>query len=313
MASSETPFFDRIRQGAAPMVVLSKPLTYLLLDLLGSGACLQSELLEVLAAARATCFRHLLELEELGVVSRWRRHGSRNVFCGLTDPAGRELFELSNLFLATFSSGHASPAATEASVGARGLAAAWNTTALRWLLAGPCSVRYLNTQAPPGIGLAEVEAARDAMLSAGLMAPVAGRRPRRFALTELGDRLGRPAAAAVGWHRRNLDGRGIPLAATDAETLVMLAARSLALPSELSGACELSVKGVGGVRVLIQRGESAQEEIAGDEDPPRSRLRGTVDVWLAAIVDRDASGLDVEGEGTLGPALLGALSSPDAR
>jgi DNA-binding transcriptional ArsR family regulator len=285
---------DRLRQGAAPMVALSKPLTYLILDVLGEGPCPQSELLAAVAAARATCFRHLLELEELGVLTRWRRDGSRNAYCGLTEPAGQELLRLAELLLETFSSPQLPSAVADASVRVRGLAAAWNTTALRWLAEGPCSVRDLDTQAPSGIGLPEVEAAREAMLAGALICDRGAGRPRRFGLTDLGEDLARPAAAALRWQRRNLPDRGLPLTATEVETLMVLAARHLNLPESLSGKCGLAVDGFGGVHLEIERGAIADANVL-EAEFSGPRLRGPVDAWLKALADGEVTDLSLSG------------------
>jgi hypothetical protein len=262
------------RKGVPAMLALSKPLNHSILGGLANGARAEKELLDALPAGRTTCFAHLQELEALGAIERWRRSGSRATHCGLTEPAGRELLEVAEIFERAESAGGAPKAA---GLIPRALATGWNTTALRWLAAGPCGVRDLNTQAPTGIGLAEVEAARDALLAGEFVVSDDGPRARIYSLTDRAYECARLIAAAVRWSERNPESESLPFEPIDGEALLMLVGRHLLLSPEFGGSCELAIDDVAAVRLSLGRLQVA------DPKGEFTDVRGSLSDWIEAL------------------------------
>jgi DNA-binding HxlR family transcriptional regulator len=297
------------RQGAAALAALGKPLVHLILELLARGSLAERAVLEELPAGRTTCFAHLRELEAFGAIERRRSGNSGPVSCGLRDPPGTEMLELHRLIAAyQVKAGGDAPPAASVALHTKGLAAGWGTTALRWLGERPRTLSELDRLAPVGTGLADVEAALEALERAGLVSQQGAGRRRRSELTADSVPLARQLAAAVRWHRRHLPDRDLALGRLEAECLLLLAVRDLRIPSIGSERCALIVDGLCGVRVSVEGGGVCGAAVLRGERCD-ARLQGPVDAWLELLVDGEAGGLCVEGEWQTGEALLAALQA----
>jgi hypothetical protein len=279
------------RQGVPAMLALSKSLNHSILRGLSDGARAEKALLDSLPAGRTTCFAHLQELEALGATRRWRRRGSRATHCGLTEPAGRELLELGE----TFERAESAAGLTQGGgLIARALATGWNTTALRWLATGPCGVRDLNTQAPTGIGLADVEAARDALLAGEIVIDDGGPRARTYSLADRGYECACLIAAALRWSDRNPVSESLPFEPVDGEALLMLVGRHLILSAEVNGSCELAIDDFVAVRLSFGRLQVADPRPRTESD--QADVRGSLSDWLEALAEGELDRLEFRGD-----------------
>jgi len=267
-----------------------------------------------------TLYRRLGELERLGVVERQRLAVTPPaVAYELTAPAGRELLSIIEGTVAGWLRRHAGePVQAQASASLALLAEAWETGIFRGL---SCVERSL-TELGEATELTHHQVGRRAkrLASAGILdRRVGSDHITRYLLSESG-RLGAAAiAAAVRWeqdYRPQLAARQLSLA--DGTALV---ASALSLPRLASHAGQvfgLTVQAQGDGDGRAPRFSALWAEVdeageiacrSGPAPEPDGWAHGSVDAWLAALLDGKRGTLQTGGDEALVDAHLTRLHS----
>lgn len=298
----------------SPLLLLSAPSTIPLLSDLADRPRPLADLRGKLGSPPETTIRgHLRPLTAAGLVEK-RRHGG---FPGSVDyrltAAGQDLiavWETLAAWLAAAPGGGAPPGSRAAKGAIKILIESWRTGIVRALAAGPRSLTEL-AGAAPSLSYPALERRVSAMRRLGFVRALPGSRGK--IPLEVGDWLRlavAPLAAAARWERRWLPDP-TPIVARDIETGFLLVLAPLRLPQAGSGACRLAVRiaegqageGEAGVTAEMREGivASCLPEPGGI---PSARVDGSLDAWIATILDRDPRGLELGGETRLAKGLV---------
>jgi DNA-binding HxlR family transcriptional regulator len=188
---------------------------------------------------------------------------------------------------------------------------AWGVGVAKLLARGPSGVAELSTTT--GIRPERLRVDLAAMQGAGIIAG-AERESAAYVLTEWGV-LGIGVLALGSRYERAVE--ELPSAASVEDALTALSATlPLARPAgSRRGACSLTVEPLrpgdrsrsGAIRVEVEGDGIRVMPTAAGQPPPAAWLRGTIDDWLAAVVDGRVTTLRVGGDHGLGSLLLSAL------
>jgi DNA-binding HxlR family transcriptional regulator len=271
---------------------------------------------EVGSPPQTTLRKHLRALTEIGVLEKRRIDAFPGVIEYELGPAGPELLAAMVVLSAWLAdSPHRSLVVGEhaAKSAITALVEGWGTSMLRALAARPLSLTELDDLIS-GISYPSLERRLAAMRLAGLVDPVPGRsRGTPYQVTEWARRAVGPITAVAHWEQRHLGAEVRPLTKHDAETVFLLAVPMLRLPTELSGACRLSMQvqnGKGptfaGVLVDVDEGRIAS---CGSrlEGHAAAWASGSVPAWLRAVITHDLDSLEVGGDLQLARGFLDDL------
>lgn len=286
MLSSGEAIAGRMRTGGRVLSVLSDALNASILRTLLRGPLPVSELSQHLGpTSRTTRFSRLRDLEQLGIIVRERRPGVPPVaYCSLS-PAGWALLPVVGQFAKWLATAPGEPSRPDEVVGGRtikALATAWETDALRWLAERPCSLTELDALSSDEVTYHRVRNARESLSTSGLIAPVHSEdRAQPYALTEWARWSAGCIAAAIRWEGSFLEGPTQPSPA-EIETLLHLLLPLVRTDADV----DLSVTaGEGHIATHASRPEGGQS----------SRLSGSAESWIEALVDGSGDALRMQG------------------
>jgi DNA-binding HxlR family transcriptional regulator len=286
---------------------------------LGSGPLRTRRLTErIPSCAPRTIYRHLEELERLGLVERRRRPGvPSNVTYSLTQPSGRDLFRLLENG-ATPLLGLSPDAEVEAPAWAplALLGELWETGLLEHLSCEPRSATELARRLH-GLSLHQIGRRARRLSAAGLLEEQGTKNPgTRFSLTPRA-RHSMALVAGLGRWRRHVVPEGTGLTAAEMAMLLRVALPLLSLPEHAGDRLVLSVVardeyGEAGAESLLATvgsgGEIRCQQVEPEADSePSGWARATVRTWLVALLDDGRGRMRVGGDLALVGACLTQL------
>jgi len=300
----------QVRAGGTVLSLLAGPLCAPILRAHLDGPLRLPDLRERIGGAAQTTLRGQVgNLRSIGALERQVRSGMPyTVENELTD-AGRGILEVAEAVEAWLSLAPQGPIAlgSEPSKGAiRALVGGWDSTVLRVLSARPLSLTELDGVIPE-LSYPSLERRLSAMRAARqieVQADTAGK-AKPYAVTEWTRRAVAPLVAAGRCECRHLSEISDPLERVDIEAAFLLAVPLVALDPRSSGSCLLAVntgagaegdpaQRVAGVQVEIEGGEVVSCHSRLEQDPGTWAL-GSVDAWVAAILDGNLDGVRTGG------------------
>ncbi len=191
------------------------------------------------------------------------------------------------------------------------LACAWSSTVMHNLAMGPLTLPELG-QAIETLPYRSLEEHVDAMEAAGQVEVRTGEDGKtRYVVTDWLRQAIAPLGAAARLERLTRAEDTAPIAAIDVGAGFLLTLPLLRLPSELSGSCGLGVKLSGGKHRLVgvtAYVEEGQASCAVElDDPVDASATGSEDDWLDAVIEPEATGIEIDGDEPLVRALLEGL------
>jgi DNA-binding HxlR family transcriptional regulator len=305
------------RSGAQILALLASPLNVRILQALGEGLKHQTQLRhEVGLPAQTTLRAQLKRLAAIGAIEKHRRNRFPGVLEYELTPPGVDLLGVAGVlerWLKQSPKGPIEIGINPGKIAIKALADGWSTTILRILAARPASLTELD-RVIGEYSYPSLERRLNAMRLAGQIVPQPGNgRGTPYALTEWLRQGVAPILAAIRWERRHLAASTAPLGRLDVEALFLLAVPLLRLSSGLSGSCRMAVelpnggeRRLAGVLAEVQNGAIATlgTTLHGKSD---SWALGSATDWLGAIVDNDASRLELGGDGTLAAVFVEGL------
>lgn len=306
------------RAGAFALLLLSAPLKAEVLLALRAGPRPLIELRRAVGSPPQTTLRgHLRTLAEVGAVERLRQSDfPGSVEYALTAP-GHDLLRVADVLAAWLDrspDGGIELGTLAARSAIKALVSGWSSAIVRALAGRSLSLTELN-RLISSLNYPSLERRLGALRLAGQIEARPGpMRGTPYGASEWLRRSVAPIAAAMRWERRHLPAATPPVGRIDAEAALLLAVPLLTVPSELSGICRLAVaigNGAGerrlaGVMVEVRNGavRSCTSRLEGRADAwATGALRG----WVGAIVDDQASALEIGGERALALALVEGL------
>jgi DNA-binding HxlR family transcriptional regulator len=291
-----------LRAGVLALLVLSDSLNLAALRQLGGGPLTAAELLGTLRASRATRFKRLRTLEELGLIVREKHSGwPPPTYCRLSD-AGHSLLAVAEHFEAWLAcrQRRVGSGELERSRTIKALASGLGSTLVRWLAERPRSTTELEALTPREISHHDIKRALHALSDVGLAEPLPRRKGRRhpYALTAKGREAAAPIAAALHWER---DLHADPDPAWEglaAETLLYLAAPLALVPVEFEGTCAMSIDEHDAVSITVSGGRLLARALAPGE-AVEAEVRGSGSSWLTMLVSGRPGELELTGDANL--------------
>jgi DNA-binding HxlR family transcriptional regulator len=305
------------RSGAQALLLLAAPLNVLVLNALADGPKQQAELRQAGGFPAQTTLRvQLKRLGELGAIEKRRRDRFPGVLEYELNASGLELLfvaEVLQHWLDQAPDGPLQLGGNAAKAVIKALADAWSTTMLRALAAGPLSLTALDGIIG-GLSYPALERRLAAMRLAGQVERRSGNGAGTpYAVTDWLRRGVAPLAAAVRWERRHRPQVTAPIGRLDIEAAFLLAMPLLRVPNGASGSCRMAAeiangKGrrLAGVMIELENGAVASCVTKLDGDP-NSWALGSPAAWLDAVIERDASRLELGGDCSLARVLVDAL------
>jgi DNA-binding HxlR family transcriptional regulator len=306
-----------VRSGAQTHVLLAAPLNTPILRALGEGPKQQLELRQETGFPAQTTLRaQLKRLDEIAAIEKRQRNRFPGVLEYELSPAGRDLLFVADTverWLGRAPDGPLPLSGSPAKAAIKALAAAWSTTMLRALAAGPLSLTELD-RVIVALSYPSLERRLAALRLAGQVEARAGNgRGTPYAVTAWAREGVGPLAAAARWERRYTPRSTPPIGRIDAEAAFLLTVPLLNLSEDVSGSCRMALELPGsdgprlaGVVVGIEKGRIAS---------CTSRLQGTADAWalgsttawLEAMVNADTDSIEPGGDGRLARTLLESM------
>jgi DNA-binding HxlR family transcriptional regulator len=307
---------EQIRAGGRILLTLSDTLNASIVRLLAARQLSATGLAKRLGgASRATRFRRLRELEELGVIVRERIRGAPPSTRYRLSAAGQLLLLVTQRlddWLELAPGGSLALGVSTATIAIRALAGAWGSTILRELAERPRSLTELDSLIP-AIGHIELERTLRTLADVELVERIPGEERRHpYRVTPWARESVAPLAEAARWERRHLAERSAPVTALDAEAGLLLALPLVELPVEAEGTCVLLADfGPPGERLAGVAVQAAAGRVVASQplsDPVRgSWARGSVLDWLDAVIEGKPDELRVRGDVRLVQELIYAL------
>jgi DNA-binding HxlR family transcriptional regulator len=324
MHADGIPSTTQVRAGGTVLSLLAGPLCAPILRAHLDGPLRLPDLRERIGGAAQTTLRGQVgNLRSIGALERHVRSGMPyTVENELTD-AGRGVLEVAEAVEAWLSLAPQGPIAlgSESSKGAiRALVGGWDSTVLRVLSARPLSLTELDGVIPE-LSYPSLERRLSAMRAARqieVQADTAGK-AKPYAVTEWTRRAVAPLVAAGRCECRHLSEIADPLDRIDIEAAFLLAVPLVTLDPRNSGACLMAVntaagaggdsaQQVAGVQVEVKHGEVVSCRSRLEQGPDTWAL-GTVDAWVAAILDGNLDGVRTGGrDEDLASSLIQGLS-----
>jgi DNA-binding HxlR family transcriptional regulator len=306
MASAE----PKTKAGTRPLRVLADPINVAILREIGSGEIGADELIaRTRHASRSTRFsrlqelegQRLLERETLASVPRRSRYRLTRAGQDLLPVAER----IEHWLRPSRPQGRAAVAPPPAPVAVRALAMGWSTEILHRLGERPRSLTELACRIDL-LGYHRVRHSLRTLHGAELVTPArGGERSCPYRLTSFARRATVAIAAAIRWEERNLAAKVPPLAAADAQALLLLPAPLIELPAALSGSCTLRVEGLGQIALEVSGGRVASWAAGTDGGP--NRVGGTREEWRQAVGGQGLAPLAARGDERLLAAVVAGL------
>ncbi|HEX6754139.1 MAG TPA: winged helix-turn-helix transcriptional regulator [Solirubrobacterales bacterium] len=324
MRAEGIPNSTQVRAGGTVLSLLAGPLCAPILRAHLDGPLRLPDLRERIGGAAQTTLRGQVgNLRSIGALERQVRSGMPyTVENELTD-AGRGILDVAEAVEAWLSLAPQGPIAlgSEASKGAiRALVGGWDSTVLRALSARPLSLTELDGVIAD-LSYPSLERRLSAMRAARQIETqsIATGKSKPYAVTEWTRQAVGPLVTAGRCECRHLSELTYPLDRIDIETAFLLSVPLVTLDPRNSDSCLLAVntaagegnaaaQQVAGVRVDVERGEVVSCHSRLEQDPGTWVL-GTVDAWVAAILDGDRDGLRIGGrDEDLASSLIQGLS-----
>jgi DNA-binding HxlR family transcriptional regulator len=289
---------------------------------LGGGPLRTKALTESIPGyAPRTTYRYAARLSELGVLGRIEEAGvPTKVVYRLTDPRGRELYELIDSFASTSLSRLPGGAVSaQAWDSLRLLADLWESGIVNELCASERSPTEL-ARVRPDLSYHQINRRARLFVLSGLVSVAAQRGThRRYALTPKARRWMLLIAGVQRWLLRGTDQPEARVTTTDVETMLRAALPLVRLPGQAGASIEVTITnghrlGVDGNAILIDvRPDGAIETSCrlhaqdGGVVAQNARVQGRARGWLAAIIDGNRGHLTLDGDHTLATSCLEGL------
>ncbi len=300
----------QVRAGGTVLSLLAGPLCAPILRAHLDGPLRLPDLRERIGGAAQTTLRGQVgNLRSIGALERQVRSGMPYTVENELTPAGHDILGVAEAVEAWLSLAPQGPIAlgSEASKGAiRALVGGWGSTVLRALSARPLSLTELDGVIAD-LSYPSLERRLSAMRAARQIEtqPNATGKSKPYAVTEWTRQAVGPLVTAGRCECRHLSEVTYPLDRIDIETAFLLAVPLVTLDPRDSDSCLLAVntaagagsapaQQVAGVRVDVERGEVVSCHSRLEEDSGTWAL-GTVDAWVAAILDGNLDGLRIGG------------------
>lgn len=305
------------RSGAQTLIMLAAPLSRVILKSLSDEARPQAELRRNAGAPAQTTLRaQLKKLVEIGAIEKHRYEDFPGTLEYTLTPCGRELLAVARTiesWLADHRGDGIALASGDAMAAIKALAGAWSTTMLRALAARPLSLTELD-RIIGSLSYPSLERRLSAMRLTGLVAaePRSGR-GTPYATTDWLRRGVVPLASAARWELRHRCRFTTPMSPLDIETVLLLSAPLLTLPTHLSGSCRIAAEASNGRRHRLAG--ATLDAFAGRivkcstklEGEPTAWALGTIPTWLAVIVEGDLDSLEMGGDRELARSVSEAM------
>lgn len=305
------------RSGAQTLALLASPLNILILHALADGPRRQTDLRRAAGSPAQTTLRaHLRALTDIGAIHRNRRNRFPGVLELELTESGKDLLSVTGAlerWLGFAPDGPLELGTNAAKAAVKALADGWSTTIVRALAAGPLSLTELDHI----IGALSYPSL-ERRLGAMRLADQVEARPRNgrgtpYAVTGWLRRGVAPLTTATRWERRHLSTEAVPITRIDTEAAFLLTAPLLRLPDGLSGSCRMAVeipngqtRHLAGALIDVRDGKisSCATRLQGSPDAWAS---GSIEAWLAALIEADSDGLELGGDGRLARTFLDSL------
>lgn len=260
----------------------------------------------------STFHRHAPELLAVNAITRQVVPGPpRQVFYGF-GPTGAELCALIDSWLALLPSAHRTDWR-----GPIGFGEAWAAGVTQALLDGPLGLPEIEMSvhlARPGVTGHQIRRLLRNGCRAGFLLSEAPRGQERYRLADRGRYAVGELATSARFERLNMPETAAPIAVGDVVDALRAHLPLLELPAELEGVCEFAVVGDPGRKngVALAWAEVAHGRVvaSGSGRPPRPAdtwARGTIEQWMAAVIDHRRDEICAAGERPLGRAVVDAL------
>jgi len=271
----------------------------------------------------ATTMRgHLRTLATKGIVERRSQTGFPGALDYELTDTGRDLLQVIDalrIWLEDAPGRPIEPGSVAAKGAIKALVEGWSTSMVRALAAKPLALTELD-RLISGINYPSLERRLGAMRAAGQIEAVPGRgRGTPYMVTPWLRKAVAPLAVAARWERQHLAEEAAQIGRIDGEAAFLLAIPLLSLTEDVSGTCRLAIEvgngdRLAGVLVKVENGRivSCATNFQGEAS---AWATGSVSAWLRAVIDHDADGLELGGDGQFARALLDGLNSSlfDAR
>lgn len=306
-----------MRSGAQALSLLASPINCLILKALAEGPKQQTHLRRAAGSPAQTTLRaQLRKLCEIGAIERERSTGFPGVVQHQLTDAGLDLLtvlETVERWLQCAPEGPIELGGSAAKGAIKSLVEGWSTAMLRVLAAKPLTLTELDGVIT-SLNYPSLERRLTAMKLAGQVEQASGNgRGTPYKVTEWTRQSIAPLTAAARWERLHAAKQTAPIAKLDVEGTFLLALPLLDLPADLAGACRLAVgvtngddHRLAGVLVEIKRGQIASCTTRLDGHPG-AWTSGSATAWLAAMIDRDYSRLEIGGDSGLAHTLIDGL------
>jgi hypothetical protein len=260
----------------------------------------------------STFHRHAPELLAVKAITRQAVPGPpRQVFYSL-GPTAAELCALIDGWLALLPSAHRTDWR-----GPIGFGEAWAAGLTQALLDGPLGLPEIEMSvhlARPGVTGHQIRRLLRNGRRAGFILSEAPRGQELYRLADRGRYAVGELATSTRFEVLNMPETAAPVAVGDVVDALRAHLPLLELPARLEGVCEFAVVGDPGRKngVALAWAEVAHGRVAasGSGRPPRpadSWARGTIEQWMATVIDHRRDGICAAGERLLGRAVVEAL------
>jgi len=306
-----------MRIGACVLSLFAVPLNGAILQALSGGPIRFMDLRRRTGSPPQTTLRgRLRALSDIGALAGGREEAFPGAAGYELTPAGRDLLRVAHIlqgWLWSSPNGALPLVSDGAKAAVKALVEGWLTSMLRVLGAGSFSLTQMDGIIS-GLNYPSLERRLTAMRLAGQVEAMPSRgRGTPYAATEWLRRATAPLAAAMWWEHRYLQEEAPAPTDRDIETLFLLGIPLLRLPKELSGSCRLAVE--------LSRGErgrlaGAMVEVDGGsvafcssriEGYPDAWVVAPVGTWLATMIERRSSQMEMGGDGSLADGILQEL------
>jgi DNA-binding HxlR family transcriptional regulator len=305
-----------VRAGAHALSLLSVPLNVQVVEALGREPRPLIDLRRAVGSPAQTTMRaHLRKLTEMGILERRRQSNFPGSVTYALGPAGAGLLEVAaslRAWLALSPEGPIDLGSPAAKGSVKALVDGWCSVMIRAIAARPLSLTALN-RLISSLNYPSLERRLVALRLAGLVeaCPDPGR-TTPYAATEWLRRAMAPLTVATRWEMRH--SAGTPPTKIDIEALLLLAVPMARFAPEIAGACRLVMevgKGGGaselaGAMVRVEEGSvsSCTSQLKGEASGWAS---GSTSAWIRALIDGDATSLEVGGDCALAMATIDGL------
>lgn len=306
------------RAGGRVLSLFSTPPQGLVLRALANGPLRLADLRKRVGGPPQTTLRgHLGNLIEMGALEKRSREDKSGTVDNALTPAGEEMLFVAEALESWFSRcpNRTLNLENEAGKGAiKSLIGGWNSTMLRALAARPFSLTELDNLIA-ALTYPTLERRLSAMALAGqVVAMQSNDRGTPYAVTDWLRQGIAPILAAIHCEHCHFSVGAAPLARIDVEAILLLAMPLVALPSSVSGTCQLTIENrsddskwrEAGVSAEIGRGEIVALS-SKLESSPATSTQGSVADWFDAIVHGNTARMSIDGDRDLALGLVNGL------